>query len=43
MVEGMVVAVANGTKVEAAPAAGAGAAANADSPTSVLEDEVIYL
>ncbi|KAL5210676.1 hypothetical protein ABZP36_006299 [Zizania latifolia] len=39
MVEGMVVAVANGVKVEAAHAAAAAATATADSPTSVLEDE----
>lgn len=35
MVEGMVVAVTNGVNAAATTAA-------ADSPTSVLEDEVIY-
>jgi len=38
MVEGMVVAVPNGVKADGALAA---AAAKADSPKSVLEDEVI--
>lgn len=38
MVEEMVVAVPNGVKAEAAAAA----AATADSPKSVLEDEVIF-
>jgi ABC-type phosphate/phosphonate transport system permease subunit len=40
MVEGMVVAVPNGVKADDALAAAA-AAAKADSPKSVLEDEVI--
>jgi hypothetical protein len=39
MVEGMVVAVPNGVKADGAAATAA--AAKADSPKSVLEDEVI--
>ena len=38
----MVVAVANGVTTEAAAAATTAADADADSPKSVLEDEVIY-
>jgi len=37
MMEGVVVAMPNGVKAEVAPAA-----ATADSPKSVLEDEVIF-